>query len=97
MLDAKYLPAYRVTIPTEPIGRIPRPLRLIEAFSVTDSADPMFEPLYEEAIGDTIAQFEATDSPVIADGEPHKYHNFGTCCVDGLPNLAPGRVQASLR
>jgi 5-methyltetrahydropteroyltriglutamate--homocysteine methyltransferase len=78
-----------VIIPTEPIGSIPRLLRLIEAFSVTDSADPMLNPLYEEAIRDTIARFEATGSPVITDGEQRKYHNFGTYCVDGLPNLAP--------
>ena len=49
----------------------------------------MLDPLYEEAIRDTIAQFEATGSPVITDGEQRKYHNFGTYCVDGLPNLAP--------
>ena len=88
MIDAKS-PAYPVIIPTEPIGSIPRPLRLIEAFSVTDSADPMLDPLYEEAIRDTIARFEATGSPVITDGEQRKYHNFGTYCVEGLPNLAP--------
>ena len=38
---------------------------------------------------ETVKQFEATGSPVITDGEQKKYHNFGTCCVDGLPNLAP--------
>jgi 5-methyltetrahydropteroyltriglutamate--homocysteine methyltransferase len=47
------------------------------------------EPLYEDAIRDTIQLFEATGSPVITDGEQRKYHNFGTYCVDGLPNLAP--------
>ena len=82
-------PPNPVIIPTEPIGSIPRPLGLIEAFSATDSADPMLDPLYEEAIRDTIAEFEATGSPVITDGEQRKYHNFGTYCVDGLPNLAP--------
>ncbi len=88
MLDAQS-PDYPVIIPTEPIGSIPRPLRLIEAFTVVDSADPMLDPLYEEAIRDTIAQFEVTGSPVITDGEQRKYHNFGTYCVDGLSNLAP--------
>ncbi len=88
MIDPKS-PSHPVIIPTEPIGSIPRPLRLIEAFSATDSADPMLDPLYEEAIRDTIAGFEATGSPVITDGEQRKYHNFGTYCVDGLPNLAP--------
>jgi 5-methyltetrahydropteroyltriglutamate--homocysteine methyltransferase len=76
-------------IPTEPIGSIPRPLKLVEAFSRVDPDDPSLEPLYEEAIRDTIAQFEATGSPVISDGEQRKYHNFGTYCVDGLPNIAP--------
>ena len=88
MLDPKS-PANPVIIPTEPIGSIPRPLRLIEAFSATDSADPILDPLYEEAIRDTIARFEATGSPVITDGEQRKYHNFGTYCVEGLLNLAP--------
>jgi 5-methyltetrahydropteroyltriglutamate--homocysteine methyltransferase len=78
-----------VTIPTEPIGSIPRPLRLIEAFKTTANDDVKLNPLYEDAIRDTIEQFEATGSPVITDGEQRKYHNFGTYCVDGLSNIAP--------
>src|ERR1700736_1332592 len=78
-----------MTIPTEPIGSIPRPLRLIEAVVAWDGADPRLEPLYEEAIRDTIERFEATGSPVITDGEQWKYHNFWTYCVHGLPNTAP--------
>jgi 5-methyltetrahydropteroyltriglutamate--homocysteine methyltransferase len=77
------------TIPTEPIGSIPRPPRLIEAVSKTDGADPALEPLYDEAIRDTIERFEATGSPVITDGEQRKYHNFWTYSVHGLPNTAP--------
>ena len=49
--------------------------------------------MYEEAIRDTIENFEATGSPVITDGEQRKYHNFGTYCVDGLPNIAPDGFQ----
>lgn len=75
-------------LPTEPIGSIPRPLSLIEALKTTDGSDPRLEPLYEEAIRDTIRRFEETGSPVISDGEQRKYHNFGTYCVHGLPNLA---------
>jgi 5-methyltetrahydropteroyltriglutamate--homocysteine methyltransferase len=78
-----------MTIPTEPIGSIPRPLRLIEAMSASDGLDPALDPLYEEAIRDTIARFEATGSPVITDGEQRKYHNFWTYSVQGLPNTAP--------
>jgi 5-methyltetrahydropteroyltriglutamate--homocysteine methyltransferase len=80
-------------IPTEPIGSIPRPLKLIEALSKMDCDDPALKPLYEEAIRDTIERFEATGSPVISDGEQRKYHNFGTYSVEGLPNLAPDGFQ----
>ena len=78
-----------MTIPTEPIGSIPRPLRLIEAVAAADGTDPALDPLYDEAIRDTIERFEATGSPVITDGEQRKYHNFWTYCVHGLPNTAP--------
>jgi len=78
-----------MTIPTEPIGSIPRPVGLIEAIKTSGSTDPALDPLFDEAIRDTIAHFEATGSPVITDGEQRKYHNFGTYCVDGLPNIAP--------
>ena len=77
-------------IPTEPIGSIPRPLRLIEAVAASvDHADPNLDALYDEAIQDTIKRFEATGSPVISDGEQRKYHNFWTYCVHGLPNTSP--------
>ena len=78
-----------IHIPTEPIGSIPRPLELIEAVSKGDSDDPALDPLYDAAIRDTIARFEATGSPVITDGEQRKYHNFWTYSVHGLPNTAP--------
>jgi 5-methyltetrahydropteroyltriglutamate--homocysteine methyltransferase len=77
-------------IPTEPIGSIPRPVGLIEAIAEAgDYADPKLNRLYEEAIQDTIQEFEATGSPVITDGEQRKYHNFWTYGVHGLPNTAP--------
>ncbi len=65
-----------MTIPTEPIGSIPRPLHLIEAVATGDGAGPELDRLYNEAIRDTIERFEATGSPVITDGEQRKYHNF---------------------
>src|SRR5256884_7554974 len=78
-----------VTIPTEPIGSIPRPVDLIERIAKGDSEDPCLDPLYEDAIRDTIEQFEATGSPVVTDGEQRKYHNCATYSVYGLPNTAP--------
>jgi 5-methyltetrahydropteroyltriglutamate--homocysteine methyltransferase len=78
-----------MSIPTEPIGSIPRPPPLIEAVRTRDGTDPALEPLYEAAIRDTIASFEATGSPVITDGEQRKYQNFWAYSVEGLPNTAP--------
>jgi 5-methyltetrahydropteroyltriglutamate--homocysteine methyltransferase len=76
-------------IPTEPIGSIPRPPELVEAALANDGTGAALESLYDEAVRDTIARFEATGSPVITDGEQRKYHNFWTYCVHGLPNTAP--------
>src|SRR5712664_4754237 len=78
-----------ITIPTEPIGSIPRPLDLIERVARGDSEDPNLIPVYEKAIRETIERFEATGSPVVTDGEQRKYHNFASYCVEGLPNTAP--------
>jgi 5-methyltetrahydropteroyltriglutamate--homocysteine methyltransferase len=76
-------------IPTEPIGSIPRTPALIDALKTKDSDDPTLDPLYDEAVKDTVARFEETGSPVITDGEQKKYHNFGTYCVHGLSNTSP--------
>jgi 5-methyltetrahydropteroyltriglutamate--homocysteine methyltransferase len=76
-------------IPTEPIGSLPRPGALVEAVERLGGDDPSLNPLYDDAIRDTIERFEATGSPVITDGEQRKYHNFWTYCVHGLPNTAP--------
>ena len=77
-----------LTIPTEPIGSIPRPVHLIDRVARSDSEDPELAPLYEDAIRDTIEQLEATGSPVVTDGEQRKHHNFATYCVHGLANTA---------
>src|SRR5206468_6054933 len=85
--------AASISIPTEPIGSIPRPLALIErvaqAGSEDANEDPDLAPLFEDAVRDTIERFEATGSPVVTDGEQRKYSGFATYCVHGLPNTAP--------
>jgi 5-methyltetrahydropteroyltriglutamate--homocysteine methyltransferase len=78
-----------MSIPTEPIGSLPRPPELIEALSRTDAEDPALEELYQSAVADTVRRFEGTGSPVISDGEQRKYHNFWTYCVHGMANAAP--------
>jgi 5-methyltetrahydropteroyltriglutamate--homocysteine methyltransferase len=60
-----------------------------EAVGARGGGDPALEPLYEDAIRQTVTQFEATGSPVVTDGEQRKYHNFWTYAVEGLPNIAP--------
>jgi 5-methyltetrahydropteroyltriglutamate--homocysteine methyltransferase len=79
-----------ITIPTEPIGSIPRPADLTERVSRRESEDPNLAALYEDAVQNTIERFEAIGSPVVTDGEQRKYHKFATYCVHGLPNAAPG-------
>ena len=78
-----------MTIPTEPIGSIPRPIPLIEAVATGSITEQDLDPLYEAAVRDTIERFEATGSPVITDGEQRKFQNFWTYPVHGLANTAP--------
>jgi 5-methyltetrahydropteroyltriglutamate--homocysteine methyltransferase len=78
-------------LPTEPIGSIPRPAALIAAVAKNggNPDDAALSPLFDEAVRDTVARFEATGSPVVSDGEQRKYHNFWDYCVHGLPNMQP--------
>jgi 5-methyltetrahydropteroyltriglutamate--homocysteine methyltransferase len=79
-----------MSIPTEPVGSIPRPPELLAAIEACDgnTSDPSLATHYEAAVRDTVAQFEATGSPVITDGEQRKYHNFFTYCVHGANNMS---------
>ncbi len=82
-----------MTIPTEPIGSIPRPAELLAAMTTaqagTISAAELDEA-YAVALRDTIARFEQTGSPVITDGEQTK-PSFATYPMSGL-SLAPDGV-----
>ena len=83
-----------MSIPTEPIGSIPRPTKLIEgmtAFTEGAISSEEMDALYDEAVRDTIARFEATGSPVITDGEQSK-PSFATYPIHGLENFAPDGV-----
>jgi methionine synthase II (cobalamin-independent) len=84
----------RVPIPTEPIGSVPRPAELVAA--MRDAAegrvsDKELEALREQALQETIAEFEATGSPVITDGEQLK-PSFVTYPIQGLATLSPNGV-----
>ena len=81
-------------IPTEPIGSIPRPAELIrgmQAFSAGQISRSELDGLYQTALKETIARFEATGSPVITDGEQGK-ESFVTYPLEGLENLAPDGI-----
>ena len=83
-----------MSLPTEPIGSIPRPAALIEAmqaFGAGRISQADLERAGDEAVRDTIAAFEATGSPVITDGEQTK-SSFATYPLTGLTNLAPDGV-----
>ncbi len=61
-----------MTIPTEPVGSLPRPTRLQEAIAAYDAGDIEFDQLAEQqdaACRDSIERMEATGSPIVSDGE----------------------------
>ncbi len=83
-----------MAIPTVQIGSIPRPPRLLEALKSLSAGKIGAEeinPLYEEALRETIISLEQTGSPVITDGEQTK-PSFATYPLSGLENLAPDGV-----
>jgi 5-methyltetrahydropteroyltriglutamate--homocysteine methyltransferase len=69
---------------TEPIGSIPRTNKLINGLSTNNN-----ESLFEEAIIETINEFEKTGSLIITDGEQSK-SSFVTYPLKGLTNLQDG-------
>jgi 5-methyltetrahydropteroyltriglutamate--homocysteine methyltransferase len=78
------------TIPSEPIGSIPRPKKLVEAMSKGFGAHEL-EPFFDEAVKETIREFEATGSEVITDGEQRK-PSFLTYPIHGLSTLSADGV-----
>ena len=79
---------------TEQIGSIPRPPELVRAMRefAAGGIDASEVAYYgEQAVKATIAELEATGSPVITDGEQTK-PSFATYPVAGLSNLAPDGV-----
>jgi methionine synthase II (cobalamin-independent) len=83
-----------MAIPTEPIGSIPRPPELLvgmQKAAAGEISDAELDGLHRQALRSTIAEFEATRSPVISDGEQRK-PSFATYPIAGLETLAAGGV-----
>jgi 5-methyltetrahydropteroyltriglutamate--homocysteine methyltransferase len=79
-----------MTIPTEPIGSIPRPPALLAAlrdFRAGRLPPERLKPISEAALQDTLRRFQETGSPVVTDGEQTK-PSFATYPLEGLPNIA---------
>lgn len=94
-------------IPTEPVGSVPRPVELIaviNALAKKENLSGLIEAvnlqeaslhlakLFDDAVIDTLIQFEKTGSPIIADGEQTK-SSFISYPLDGLDNIVPGGVK----
>jgi 5-methyltetrahydropteroyltriglutamate--homocysteine methyltransferase len=79
-----------MSIPTEPIGSVPRPPELIDAMRRGVAGDEL-NALFERALEETIGELEATGSPVITDGEQLK-PSFVTYPIHGLAGLSPDGV-----
>ncbi|MEJ2855513.1 MULTISPECIES: cobalamin-independent methionine synthase II family protein [unclassified Saccharothrix] len=83
-----------MSIPTEPIGSIPRPRYLLDAmadFAAGRVDQRELDRLTDQALSETIARLEATGSPVVTDGEQAK-PSFATYPLAGVDGLAPDGV-----
>lgn len=83
-----------MTLPTEPIGSIPRAPEFQAAqrsYAAGELSDAEFAALRERAVAETIHRIADTGSPVVTDGEQSK-PSFATYPIAGLTDLAPDGV-----
>ena len=77
---AAYDPRTDTGLPTEPVGSLPRPQRLQDAYAAYDKGEigkDELEKQQDAAVKDSIERFEATGSPIISDGE-QRWSSFAT-------------------
>ncbi|MDQ3734743.1 MAG: hypothetical protein M3400_12260, partial [Actinomycetota bacterium] len=75
-----YDPRTATGIPTEPVGSLPRPSKLQEAYAGYDAGTTSkeeLEALQEEAVRDSLERGAATGAPIISDGE-QRWSSFAT-------------------
>ena len=78
-----YDPRTATGIPTEPVGSLPRPSALQEAYARYDAGQIGREELeteQERAVRDSIERGEATGEPIISDGE-QRWSSFATYAI----------------
>ena len=77
---ADYDPRTDTVVPTEPVGSLPRPAKLQEAYAKFDAGDigeADLQKLQDEAAKDSVERMEATGSPIVSDGE-QRWSSFAT-------------------
>ncbi|MEO7498632.1 MAG: hypothetical protein ABIX11_03490 [Casimicrobiaceae bacterium] len=75
-----YDPRTATGIPTEPVGSLPRPMKLQNAYADYDAGKiklAQLEAEQEVAAADSIKRMEATGSPIVSDGE-QRWSSFAT-------------------
>jgi methionine synthase II (cobalamin-independent) len=75
-----YNPRTATGIPTEPVGSLPRPSWLQDAYARYDAGEITRDQLgteQEKAVKDTIERYEAIPAPIISDGE-QRWSSFAT-------------------
>jgi 5-methyltetrahydropteroyltriglutamate--homocysteine methyltransferase len=80
-----------MSIPSEPIGSLPRPAALQNALASGASPDELSQ-LYDQAVKDTVEGLQAAGSTVFTDGEQTK-SSFATYPLSNITNLAPDGVE----
>jgi methionine synthase II (cobalamin-independent) len=78
-----YDPRTATGIPTEPVGSLPRPSRLQQAYAQYDAGEITREQLETEqdtAVKDSIEHQEQTGTPIISDGE-QRWSSFATYAI----------------
>lgn len=73
-------PRTETGIPTEPVGSLPRPSKLQQAYADYDAgkiAEEQLRAEQEEAVRDSLRRYEATGAPIISDGE-QRWSSFAT-------------------
>jgi methionine synthase II (cobalamin-independent) len=78
-----YDPRTATGIPTEPVGSLPRPSKLQQAYGQYDAGEITHEQLEAEqdkAVKDSIERGEATGAPIVSDGE-QRWSSFATYAI----------------